>query len=207
MSGEFDSQQVITELLPTLHADTRAHLYFWSEADLIQWCDEALKRLADEAMVFVERDTSQTTAGGTAIYPLPSRQLATIHISAGTSSLRPATAIELEARDPAYATAPGTPDHWYQDTIGLDSVGLAPVPTTAVALPLICVVYPLDLDVAKVNTLVQAPAPLKGYLAFAVIARAYGRESETEQPDLAQHATARLKLYEAALVKYFGPGL
>jgi len=41
MSGEFDSQQVISELLPTLHADTRAHLYFWTEADLIQWCDEA----------------------------------------------------------------------------------------------------------------------------------------------------------------------
>jgi len=207
MSGEFDSQQVITELLPTLHSDTRAHLNWWTEGDLIQWMDEALKRLASEAAIFIERDTSQTTAGGTATYPLPSRQLATLHISAGTSPLRPATAIELEARDPAYRTTAGTPDHWYQDTIGLESVGLAPVPSAAVALPMVCSVFPLELDAAKANTLVQAPAPVKGYLAMAVIARAYGRESETEQPDLAQHAVSRMKLYEAAFQKYYGEGL
>jgi len=207
MAGEFDSTTVIDQLLPTLHADTRAHLYFWTEADLIAYMNESLQKLASTAMLFVERDATTTTVPATATYPLPTRQLSTLHISLGSSALRPGTAAELEARDPQWQTTAGTPDHWYQDTIGLDSVGLAPVPTAAVALPMICSVTLLDLDVAKANTLVQAPAPLKGYLAFSVIARAYGRESETEQPDLAQHATARMKLYEAALTKYFGPGL
>jgi len=166
-----------------------------------------MKRLADEAMVFVERDTSQTTAPGTSSYPLPTRQISTLHLSLGSSALRPGTAAELGARDELWQTTPGTPDHWYQDTIGLESVALAPVPTTAVALPMICSVTPLDLDVAKANTLVQAPAPLKGYLAFAVLARAYGRESETEQRDLADHAKARIDLYHALFKKYYGEGV
>lgn len=46
MAGEIQTTGVIDQLLPSLHADSRANLYFWSEADLIQWMDEALKGLA-----------------------------------------------------------------------------------------------------------------------------------------------------------------
>jgi len=207
MAGEFDSTTVIDQLLPTLHADTRAHLYFWTEADLIAYMDESLKKLASTAAIFIERDATTTTVPATATYPLPTRQLSTLHISLGTSALRPGTAAELEARDPQWQTTPGTPDHWYQDTIGIESVGLAPVPTTAAALPMICSVTPLDLDVAKANTLVQAPAPLKGYLTFSVIGTCYRKEGESEQPDLAQHCKARIDLYDKLLQHLYGEGI
>jgi hypothetical protein len=207
MAGEIDTSVVITNLLPDLHSDSLANLNFWTEANLIQWVDEAAKQLSRAVMMFVERDTSNTTAGGTATYPLPSRHNATIHVSFGTSPLRPATVIELEARDPAFQTTPGPPDHWYEDTIGMTTVGVAPVPTTAVSLPLICSVHPADIDVAKVNHLLQAPAPVAGYLGMFVLAKAYGREGESEQPDLAQHCAARVKMYEQIFERYYGKGV
>lgn len=156
--------------------------------------------------MFVERDSSIVTACGTATYPLPTRHLATLHVSYESLSLRPAATIELEARDEAYATTEGTPDHWYEDKIGSATVGLAPVPDDAQGLPIVSSVFPAELDAGTVNTLVQAPAPLKGYLAMAVLAKAYGREGESEMPDLAQHCTARLKMYESIFEQYYGRG-
>jgi hypothetical protein len=204
MAGEIDTQALLTALLPDLHADSFADLTFWTEDDLIQWTDEACKRLARVSMTFVERDTSITTAGGTAIYSLPSRQVATLHISLGISPLRPAAVIDLEARDESFQSTPGTPDHWYEDDIMLGTVGLVPVPTAAAALPTICAVYPPDVDVAQDNTLVQAPAPLAGYLAFSVLAKAYGEEGESEQPELAKHCRARVQMYEQICQQYYG---
>jgi hypothetical protein len=207
VSGEIDSTVVLTNLLPDLHSSSFANLTFWTKGDLIQFMDEAAKRLARACMMFVERDTSNTTVNATATYALPTRHLATIHASFGTAPLRPATTIEMESRDPAFQTAPGTPDHWYEDTLGTGTIGLTPVPTTAVTLPLVCSMYPPDLDVAQVNTLLQAPAPVSGYLTFSILAGAYGRESETEQPDLAKHCQARCSLYEQLFMHYYGPGL
>jgi hypothetical protein len=206
MAGEINTTTVISNLLPDLHSDSLAHLTFWGSTDLIQWVDEAAKQLSRSAMLFVERDTSITTAGGTATYSLPSRHSATLHISFGTSPLRPATVIELESRDPGFQATAGAPDHWYEDDIGITAVGLAPVPTTAVSLPMICSMYPPDIDVAGVNVLLQAPAPVAGYLAFFVLAKAYGREGESEIPDLAQHCAARVKMYEQIFEKYYGKG-
>jgi hypothetical protein len=118
--------------------------------------------------------------------------------------------IELESRDPAFQTTPATadapPDHWYEDDIGITAVGIAPVPATAVALPMICSMYPPDIDVGGLNVLLQAPAPVAGYLAFFVLAKAYGREGESENPDLAQHCAARVKMYEQIFEKYYGKG-
>lgn len=208
MAGEIDTQAVITSLLPALHSDTRAHLNFWSEADLIQWIDEGLKKLARTAGIFAERDVSTTTAAGTATYPLPSRHLSTLHISYGSTSLRPAAMVELEARDEGFQSTPGQPTHWYEDKLGLGTVGLSPVPSDAgITVPVVMNCAPLDIDAAKMNTLVQAPAPLKGYLSFAVLAEAYGREGESEQPDLAAHCRSRVQLYDQLLQHYYGPGL
>ena len=207
MAGEIDTQAVISDLLPSLHSDSRAHLNFWTESDLIRWIDETVKRLARKAMIFVERDTSTTTAAGTATYPLPTRHLATLHASYGTTPLRPAAMVELEARDDAFQTTTRTPDHWYEDKLGPGTIGLAPVPPDIVNLPIVMSCVPPDVDVAKSNTLLQAPAPLKGYLAFSVLAAAYGEEGESEQPDLAQHCRARIQMYDQILQQYYGPGV
>jgi hypothetical protein len=156
--------------------------------------------------VFVERDTSITTASGTATYALPERQDATLYVSFGTAPLRPAAMVELEMRDPNFQTTPGTPDHWYEDGQGWN-VGLSPVPTAAASLPLIMTAWPPALDSAQANTLVQAPAPLAGYLTMSVLAKAYGREGESEMPDVAQHCQARCEMYEQIFAKYYGAGL
>lgn len=202
-----DTQVVIDELLPALHSDTRAHLTFWSEGDLIEWIDQAAKRLARAAMMFAERTASTTTTPGTATYALPSRHLATIHVSYGTAPLRPATMLELEARDPAFEATAGAPDHWYEQNLGVATIGLTPVPTATASLPIIMSAAPQDVDTGKSNTLLEAPDPVKGYLTFSVLAAAYGRESETEQPDLAKHAAARVSMYEQIFTKYYGAGV
>ncbi len=208
MAGEIDTTVVLANLLPDLHSTSFANLNFWLKADLIQWMDEAAKQLSRACMMFVERVTGTNTSNGTATYSLPTRHNATIHISFGTVPLRSATAMEMEARDPAFQTTPGPPDHWYEDTIGITSVGLVPVPTTSAALPMICSMAPPDLDTAQVmNVLLQAPSPVAAYLAFYVLAGAYGREGESEQPDLAKHASARVKMYEQIFSHYYGPGL
>ncbi len=136
--GSIDTTQVIDELLPSLHATSRANLYPWSEADLIQWMDEALKRLARLVCVFVGRQADSLTVPGTASYALPTQHIATLHVSYGTTPLAPANMLELEARDPAFLTTPGTPDHWYEDLIGLATVALSPVPDRGQTARAVC---------------------------------------------------------------------
>lgn len=205
-TGSIDTTAVIDGMLPTLHADSRADLTFWSEADLINWMDEGLKRLARVAGVFVERDTSISTANGTTDYALPERHDTTLYVSIGAAPLRPASMLELEMRDAGFLTTTGTPDHWYEDGQGWN-VGLCPVPISVANVGLVMLCWPPTLDVSKTNTLVQAPAPIAGYLAMYTFAKAYGREGESEMPDVAQHCEARCAMYEQIFAKYYGAGL
>lgn len=202
-TGALDTTTVIDGILPTLHADSRADLVYWTEGDLITWMDEGLKRLARTCGVFIERDTSITTSNGTALYPLPERQDATLHVSFGTAGLKPASMLELEMRSASFQTDAGTPDHWYEDGQGWN-VGVSPVPTIATQLPLIMTCWPPELDAAKRNTFVQGPAPLAGYLAMYAIGKALGEEGEAEMPDVAQHCMARCEMYEQIFQRYYG---
>jgi|GEM_PF-2520555 hypothetical protein len=207
--GSIDTRVVLDGLLPTLHADNFADLTFWSKADLIEWCDEGLKRLARLAAWNVEQNSSITTKNGVASYPLPERQDATLYVSLGNpgvTPLRPAAMIELEARDSTFMTDTGTPDHWYEDGQG-DNVGLTPVPTTAGAVTLVMSAWPVALDAAQVNTLVQAPAAFAGYLTFYVLGQCYSKEGPVEMSDVAAHCASRCQMYEALFIHYFGKGI
>jgi hypothetical protein len=207
MTGDIDTTQVITNVLPALHAASTGDLYFWQQSDLIEYMDEALKRLARLAGVFVQRSTSAVSAVGIPTYPLPTNEVAILHQSYLTTPLRPAGMIELESRDPNYRTTPGTPDHWYADQLGDYTIGFAPVPNHAGdSMPLIYTALAPDLDVAQVNTLVTAPVPLMGYLTMCILAEAYGREGEAEMPDLAEHCRGRIDMYESMMTEYYGQG-
>lgn len=209
MAGEVQTTTVITQLLPTLHADSTADLSYWLLRDLVNWMDEGVKRLARVAAWNVELDTSITTANAVRAYALPERQDATLYVSLGNppvTPLRPASMIELEARNATFMADAGTPDHWYEDGQG-DNVALTPVPTAATAITLVISAWPPALDTAQVNTLVQAPAALAGYLTFYVIEKCFGRESESEMPDVSAHAHERCQLYEQLFTHYFGKGL
>jgi hypothetical protein len=204
MAGEVNTQTVLTGLLPDLHADSYADLTYWTESGLIQWTDEAVKKLARSSMTWIARDTSISTVIGTAIYTLAADAIETVHISLVTTPLRASAVMDLEARDENFQSTPGTPDHWYEDDLALGTVGVCPVPVAVAVLPTINTVYPPDVDVALVNTLVQAPAPLAIYLAFSVLAVAYGQEGESEQPDLAQHCQGRADMLEQVFQSYYG---
>jgi hypothetical protein len=204
MAGEIQTTAVLDQLLPDLHSDSYANLTFWTQAQLINFMDEAAKQLSRNTMLFVERDTSKTTANATGTYALPSRHNTTLHVSYGATPLRPSTTIEMESRDQGYTTTPGTPDHWYEDDMNVASIALAPVPTSASPLPMICSMYPPDLDTGQVNTLLQAPAPVAIHLAFYVLARAYGKESESEESDVSQHAAAKVALLEQVFAHLWG---
>jgi hypothetical protein len=202
-----DTTAVIDGILPDLHAASRADLVFWDPTDLIRWCDECVKHLARLAPVFAIRDTSLATAANTPTYALPPRHVATMHVSVGTSSLRPANANELEGLNPAFRTDQGPPARWYEDTLPGSGalVGLAPVPAAAgAAIPVVYASFPPEVDVAGSNTLVPAPPPVKGYMAMYILAEAYQIEGESEMPDVAAHAKGRLQLYEQAFAQYFG---
>lgn len=205
-SGNLDTTQVIDELLPSLHAAARKDLTWWTEGDLIQWMDESLKRLSRVACVFAGRAASTLTVPGQAAYALPPQHIATLEMSYAATSLNPANQLELEARDPNYATAPGAPDSWYQDLLGGAVVALAPVPDEEQPLGQIYAGWPPALDAGKQQTLVAAPAPLKGYLAMCALKEAYGREGEAEAPDIAQHCEARMAMYEQIFQAYYGKG-
>jgi len=204
MAGEINTSTVLDNLLPDLHSDSYANLTFWTQAQLIDFEDQGAKQLSRAAMLFVERDTSKTTIIGGRTYSLPARHNATVHVSYGSTPLRPATTIEMEARDPAFETTAGDPDHWYEDNLDATIIGLAPVPNAAGSLPMICSVYPPDL---ATTPLLQAPAPVAIYLTYYVLAKAYGKESETEEPDLAQHCAAKAALMEQLFLHYYGEGL
>lgn len=208
MAGTFDTQDLITELLPSLHSTSRANLTFWTEANLEEFIDDGLKRLSRVANIFVERSTANTTVSGTSSYALPSRHNATLHVSFGTAPLRPANTIELEMRDSAYRTVAATSDlppaYWYEDLEGNEAIGITPVPITAAALALVCSVWPVEVDTAEVNTLVQAPAPVAGYLAIYALSRAYSREGESAMPDVAMHCASRCQMYEQLFQHLWG---
>jgi hypothetical protein len=205
-AGGVDISQVIDQALWDLHAASRADLVFWTEAQLIQWLDEAVKRLASVACVFVGRFTGVLTVDGQAAYAHPPQHVSTLHVSLGTTALRPAATLELEAKDPAYQTTEGTPTHWYEDLLGLGSLGLAPVPDTSdLTIRQIYEGWPAALDPGQ--TMVAAPAPLKGYLGFYLLSEAYGIEGEMESPDIAAHCRGRLDLYHALLQHYYGKGI
>jgi|ERR1041384_372050 hypothetical protein len=205
-AGNLDTTQVIDELLASLHAGSRSDLTWWTEGDLIQWMDEALKRLARVACVFVGRYSSTLTVPAQATYSQPAAHITTLDVSYLATSLEPASQMELESRDVDYQTTPGTPDHWYEDLLGGATTGLAPVPTDQQTLAWIYEGFPAALDAGRQQTLVAAPSPLKGYLAMTVLKEAYGREGEMESADIADHAQSRMDLYEKLFTTYYGSG-
>jgi hypothetical protein len=202
--GAIDVTQVVDELLASLHAGSRAELVFWTEAQLYQWMDEAVKRLAAIAALFVGRN-SGLTVPATATYSLPNQLLATLHVSVDQDAIRPANTMELEARDDSYQTTEGTPDAWYQDLLGAGVLGLAPVPDEEIALAEIYTGWPTALDAGQ--TMLAAPPPIKGYLAMYALGEAYGIEGEMEMPEVAAHCRGRLELYHQLFRAYYGPGI
>jgi hypothetical protein len=124
--------------------------------------------------------------------------------------LRPANTLEMEARDDGFRTtpciSPNPPTDWYEDMVGVDAIAFAPVPADELPLARIYEGWPPTLDAGGQQTLVAAPGPLKGYLTFAVLGEAYGKEGMAEAPEIAAHCKGRAAMYEALFTQYYGAG-
>lgn len=200
-----DESVIVAFLLGALHSDTIGNLVYWTEGELIQWIDAAVKRLARQCGIFAGRDITNSTANGQATYALPGQHLATLHISNGTAPLRPTSVAELSARDASFATTPGTPARWYQDLLGMATYGLAPVPTAIAVLAVIYQGWPQTVDAAKVHTTIPLPWLLEGFIELYVISQAYSKEGDAHAPDIAADAVQMMAVYEAAARQYWGP--
>jgi len=199
---------MITNMLPLLHSDSTSNLVWWTNAELVAWLDEAVKRLARMSTFFVVRDTSIATVSGTQQYTLPTRHLATIHVSYQAAStnhipLRPTSTHELVALDQHFPNTAltGTPSRWFQDKIGETKIGLYPTPNAIKTLSVIHAEYHADISD---GSNIDVPLPVADLLEADVLRAAYEKESDAACPEVASQLKELVRLYDDLIVEYFG---
>jgi hypothetical protein len=201
----FDLTATATMLLGRLGATSWADLDWLTEAEVFSYFDEAAKRLAQECGIFVIRDTSDNLANGTSQYATPAGWLSTIHVSAGSTRLRPASASELLALDATYTATTGTPARYSMDAGPLGTVTIYPTPTRYAALCQVCHVFPQP-DITQSAPTAPISSPISDYFLYFALWRARGRQSESSMPEIASHAEARCKQFEEMFNGYYGDG-
>lgn len=196
---------MIASSLPSLHAADVADLTFWTNAELVEFIDEAVKKLAKFAKVFVVRDTSTSTVIGTATYTLPTRHISTLQVSYNNLPVHASSSSDLEMLDRFYTLTRGTSKKWYEDKIGASpaakKIGLYPVPDAVHTVGVIHAEYPATLTSG--DTL-DVPTPIADYIETCMIRDAYSKESDLAMPEVAQHLNERAKLYEQVMSSYYG---
>lgn len=201
-----DVTTVITNLYPSLNATGSGDLVFWTLTELYQWADEAAKRLARAAAVFIERDTSISLVSLTASYTLPSRHLSVIYVAVNGVGLNAANVRELQALSDTWegdACLTGeTPARWATDFAGLETILLHPAPFDIANLQIVQHVFPVEIT-ASAHTL-EAPLVVGDYLACRMLAEARRKESDAQMPEIAAAFDQRSSLYEKAFQAYFG---
>lgn len=187
----------ITALYPRLNASTANDLIWWTDAELRQWAEEALKNLARECGLFTERNELPVFPGGAA-YSLPARQISIIHLSLTGRPLRFATVRELEALNRQWQTAQGAVERYTRDVIGLGTITLYRLPAEAAILALLYHETPASIEA------VRCPKPVADYFTYAVLGEARAKQGDAAMPEVAAHARERAKLLEAVIRRYWG---
>lgn len=195
---------MVSNMIGTLHTDTIANAVWWTNAEMVTFIDEAVKRLAKMFNVFVRRDTSISTVAAAATVTAPSRHLATLHVAYNDRPLRPATTHELSALDEFYdsrAAGPLGPSHWYADKIGITKIGLRPVPIEVKTIGLIHTEHPAD---ASDGSTIDVPTVIADYLEWSILREAVAKESDAQSPEVAQHLDQVLRFTESIIGEYWG---
>jgi len=201
-----EQSAIVASLLPSLHAASTADLVMWSECELVQWIDAAVKKLARKVALFIGRSLDTVTAECTRAYAVPAQYVSMIHVSYDGQPLRPTSTGELVARDTRWMTRTGRrPASWYVDTIGLAQVGIYPVPGEARSIWMIYHGWPQTVDCAEAHTSIPLPKALEPYIELNVIAEAYTKEGDGYAPDIATAARGLSKIYERVALEYWGP--
>jgi hypothetical protein len=193
---------LVTSALDALNAASTADLAFWAAADLYEWIDEAAKRMARTAQIFVVHDTSVTTAAGTAVYGTPGNHVALINIACLGAMLRPSSSRELAALSDTWMADAGAPARWIEDWLGHDLFRVYPTPTAAQGLEIVLAAYLPDITAAAPTFV--APDVFGDYLETALIAEARRKEGDGALPEVAAALDRQTGLYEQIFQSYWG---
>lgn len=204
-----DLNGAVSDILPLLNASGSSDLVWWTVDELFQWFDEAARRIAREAGVFVARDTTVTTVQGQGTYNLPANQIATIQVDLGGFVLRPANVQEIEALDADWISAVGSPLRFLQDVpMGEVDLTLHPAPdanAAGVPIGLVMHVWPPTDD--AYHPLIPAPTVLREYFTFSALAGARSKETKAAMPEVAQWFGQLVGLYEQTIANYWGAAM
>jgi hypothetical protein len=177
-------------------------------ADLYQWADEAVKKLSYGVGLFVVYDNSVTVSAGTAIYNLPATHVFTLMAAVidadGIHLLRLTPVRDLWALDAMWEATSGTPARASMDAGAVGTVTVYPTPTAGGTLAQICQEFPGA--VAQDSSTLALPTVLQDYFTYALLAGARGKESDSAMPEMAEHFTARMRMYEQLAEHLWGPG-
>lgn len=195
-----DLRDSLSDLYPQLLASGASDLIYWTEDELYRYFDDAAKRLARNAGVFVERNTSITTVIDTGTYNLPAKQISTIHVSFDDSALRAASVQEFEALDETWQDADyDTPARWAQI---VETIALYPPPDAAETLAIVRHVFPAA--VSPTQQMISAPVVLRDYFRYFAQAAARGKESKGAMPEVAAWLGQLSGMYEDVARSYWG---
>jgi hypothetical protein len=186
---------------PQLHAAAEVDVVFVTEATLLRFTTDALKRLAQNFGVFVVRHTTRVLVQGTLYYDAPPRHLSTLHVAIleNGKPLVASSTKEQELRSTTYATTQASaakPVRWWiQDKAGVNRIGIVPVPGVDDAgdhLDIVFHSYPCEIEEG-----IETIKTWGDYLEACVLRDAYLPESDFQIPESAQSYDGLSKLYES----------
>jgi len=178
-------------------------------AELLQFADDAAKKLATEHQLFIVWDTSIAVLAGTALYSEPAAHIATILAAffpafGPVQMLRLTSQRDLWALDGNWPTTGGDPQRLSMDAGPIGSATLYPNPVGAGTLGQVLQEWPAAV-VAGATT-IALPTVLQDLFTYAQLAGAKGKESDRSDMDMAKHYQSRVDLYEQVCAHLWGAG-
>lgn len=202
-----DTSLVVAQLVPALNSDTAGNLTFWTSAQIYEWFDEAVKRLARGFGVFTEYDNTVLTVLGTGIYVMPARNLSVIQLDVAGVVLKADTTGGMESLDESWATTTGAAER-YANSPGVDSVTICKVPdapNAGLAIGVARQTYPTAVS-SGAPQLSGVPSVLQDYWYFAALARIRTAETKAAMPEVGTWAAGVRDLLEGIVKQYWGRG-
>lgn len=184
-------------------------------ADLYQFADEAVQRLAYTCGLFKVFDSSVSVTSSIASVTMPAGHIFTVfayilYNPSFAQILRLTNVEQLFALDASWTAQTGWPtrlsfDAGFPGTGGLGIATLYPAASQAGSL---CqVMQQAPAPVAAGSSVLPISPILTDYFTYAVLATTLGKESDHSKSEVAAHCQERMGLYQKVLQQYFGPGM
>lgn len=186
---------------------------FVTPAELYQFADDAVKHLSYKVGIFIGVDSSVPVTAGVSVYSLPANQVFTLvawvsplpGVGGSNQPLRPTPVNNLFALDDTWATTTGESNRYSLDAGSVGTITLYPIPINSGTLNQVCQQFPA-LVAGGASQVAAMPSVLQDYLAYAMLAGARGKESDSAMPEMAAHFKQRLSLYDQLADHLWGPG-